>query len=100
MYLVISCLGTYISAAILSGLLQRNYCAVPSHLKLVTAEMRRGGKQAAHKSFSQVFYFVQGCQLVKLQACVPRLLKDEALPCGLTQFVNKLICYWFATERN
>lgn len=99
MYLVISCLVTCISAAILSGLLQINYCAVPSHLKLVTAE-RRGGKQAAHKSFSQVFHFVQGCQLVKLQACVPRLLKDKALPCGLTQFLNKLICYRFATERN
>lgn len=39
------------------------------------------------KSFSQVFYFMQGCQLDKLQACVPRLLKDKALPvvwlCGL-----------------
>lgn len=33
------------------------------------------------KSFGQVFYFMQGCQLDKLQACVPRLLKDDkALP--------------------
>lgn len=33
------------------------------------------------KSFSQVFYFTQGCELDKLQACVPRLLEDaKVLP--------------------